>query len=78
MNNPADQFYIPGEDVLYFNERYEKNEFSIMFEELNTPFTHQEITKAIRQLRTNRSAGPDKLLNDFFFFFFFFDFFYKP
>ena len=66
VNNPADQFYIPDEDVLYFNERYEKNEFSIIFEELNTPLTHQEITKAISQLRTNKSAGPDKLLNEFF------------
>ena len=68
VNNPADQFYIPDEDVLYFNERYEKkNEFFIMFEELNTPLTHQEITKAISQLRTNKSAGPDKLLNEFFY-----------
>ena len=24
VNNPADQFYIPYEDVLYFNERYKK------------------------------------------------------
>ena len=46
--------------------RYERNEFSVMFEELNLSFSHQEILKAIAQLRTNKSAGPDKLLNEFF------------
>ena len=66
VNNPADRFYNPDEDVLYFNERYESNEFSIMFAELNLPLVLQEILKAISQLRTNKSAGPDKLLNEFF------------
>ena len=36
-----------------------------MFDELNTPLTLQEIKIAIGQLRTNKSAGPDKLLNEF-------------
>ena len=31
VNNPTDRFYIPDEDVLYFNERYEQHEFSVMF-----------------------------------------------
>ena len=53
------------EDVIYFNERYERNEFSVMFEELNLSFSHQEILKAIAQ-RTNKFVGPDKLLNEFF------------
>ena len=66
VNNPEDRFYNPDEDVIYFNERYERNEFSVMFEELNLSFSHQEILKAIAQLRTNKSAGPDKLLNEFF------------
>ena len=66
VNNPADHFYTPDEDVLYFNERYERNEFSIMFEELNVPFTYEEISTACWQLRTNKSAGPDKLINEFF------------
>ena len=66
VNNPADRFYNPDEDVIYFNERYENNEFSVMFAELNLPFTLQEMLKAISQLRTNKSAGPDKLLNEFF------------
>ena len=37
-----------------------------MFDELNIPFSRQEINLAISQLRTNKSAGPDKLLNEFF------------
>ena len=64
MNNPADQFYIPDEDVVCFNERYEKMNFPLCLKNY-TPFTHQEITKAISLLRTNKSAGADKLLNDF-------------
>ena len=66
VNNPVDRFYNADEDVIFFNEHYERNEFSVMFEELNLSFSHQEILKAIAQLRTNKSAGPDKLLNDFF------------
>ena len=66
VNNPDDPFYTPDEDVLYFNERFEENEFLVMFDELNIPLTLQEIKIAIGQLRTNKSAGPDKLLNEFF------------
>ena len=66
VNNPDDPFFTPDEDVLYFNERFEENEFLVMFDELNIPLTLQEIKIAIGQLRTNKSAGPDKLLNEFF------------
>ena len=66
VNNPTDPFFAPDEDVIYYNERYESNEFSVMFEELNLPFSNEELVKAIRQLRTNKSAGPDKLINEFF------------
>ena len=66
VNNPEDPFFTPDEDILYFVERYEKNEFDIMFAELNLPFEQCEIIKAIKQLNTNKSAGPDMLLNEFF------------
>ena len=66
VNNPLDPFYSPDEDIIYFNERYENNEFSVMFEELNLSFTNEELAKAIGQLRTNKSSGPDKLINEFF------------
>ena len=39
INNPLDPFYSPDEDILFFNERYENNEFNIMFEELNVDFS---------------------------------------
>ena len=50
------------EDIIFFNERYEQNEFDIMFEELNTFFSQEEILKAISQLKTNKSGGPDKIV----------------
>lgn len=37
-----------------------------MFEELNFPITHNELLKAINQLNTNKSGGPDDNLNEFF------------
>ena len=66
VNNPDDHFYTPDEDVLFFNERYENNEFIIIFEELNAILTQEEISKAISQLKTNKTSGPDRLINDFF------------
>ena len=49
----------------FFNERYENNEFNIIFEELNVNFTQDEILKAISQLKTSKSPGPDRLINEF-------------
>ena len=66
VNNPDDHFYTPDEDVLFFNERYENNEFTVIFEELNVILTQEEISKAISQLKTNKSLGPDRLINEFF------------
>ena len=37
-----------------------------MFEELNVPFSKEDILNAIKQLKTNRSEGPDRILNEFF------------
>ena len=51
---------------MFFNERYENNEFTIIFEELNTSLTQEEISKAISQLKTNKSPGPDRSINEFF------------
>lgn len=66
VNNPSDPFYAPDEDILHFNERYVNNEFCVMFDELNTDFSHEEILKSIKQLKTNKSGGPDRLINEFF------------
>ena len=66
INNPLDPFYSPDEDVVYFNERYATNEFNIMFEELNIAFSQDEVLNSIKQLKLNKSGGPDKLINEFF------------
>ena len=66
VNNHEDRFFTPDDDVLYFLERYEKNEFDIMFQELNMPLTHEELIKSIKQLKNNKAGGPDMHLNEFF------------
>ena len=66
VSDPDDHLFTPDEDVLHFNERYLQNEFTIMFEELNSKISNSEILTAIKQLKTNKSAGPDLLLNEFF------------
>ena len=38
VNNHEDRFFTPDDDVLYFMIRYENNEFTNMFDELNVPF----------------------------------------
>ena len=43
VNNPEDRFFSPDEDILHFVERYEKNEFKVMFSELNTQISIEEI-----------------------------------
>ncbi|XP_053383852.1 uncharacterized protein LOC128550031 [Mercenaria mercenaria] len=65
INNPEDRFFTP-DDVLNFIERYEHNEFKVMFAELNEHISFDEIYRAIKQLKTNKSGGPDYLLNEFF------------
>ena len=68
INNPSDPFYNywPNEVIFYFNERYENEEFGIMFDELNVIFSQEEIRRALHQLRNGKSAGPDKLINECF------------
>jgi len=66
VNNPNSPFFIPDDDILYFIERYEQNEFDVMFQELNLPIHIVEVEKAIRELNINKSAGPDMYLNEFF------------
>ena len=51
--------------MLYFNERYLDGEMQIMFDELNIPFSCDEIVKACKKLNCGKSAGPDLILNEF-------------
>lgn len=52
--------------MLFFYDRYVKGEIQVMFNELNVPISESEIAKAIHQLSNGKSAGPDRLLNEFF------------
>ena len=51
---------------LYFIDRYERSEFTTMFNELDLPFSPDCLTKAIKLLGLNKSSGPDLYLNEFF------------
>ena len=66
VNDPQSVFFQPDEDILYFNERYLNGELQVMFDELNSPISVEEIKKACATLNNGKSAGPDKLLNEFF------------
>ena len=57
---------MPDEDIIYFMERYENNDFCLMFDELNVPFNLEELIKSVKQLNSNKSGGPDLYLNEFF------------
>ena len=66
VNSPVSQFYVPDDDIVLMNDRYIRGELDVMFDELNLPLTRDEILKAIKQLKNNKSAGPDKLINEFY------------
>ena len=66
VNDPSDSFYQADDDVIFFNERYVRGEFQIMFDELNLAISGDEIKMAIKQLRNGASAGPDLFLIEFF------------
>ena len=66
INDPQSPFYQADEDIIQFNERFLNSEAQVMFGELDVEITQIEILKAIKELKTSRSGGPDKLLNEFF------------
>ena len=65
VNDPSDRFYQVDEDILFFNGRYVRGEFQIIFDELNREILKTELITAIKQLRNGASSGPDLLLNEF-------------
>jgi hypothetical protein len=66
INNPDDPFYQADEDIIYFNDRFMRQELDVMFEELETPMNFDEILKAIKQLRSGASGGSDLIINEIF------------
>ena len=67
--DPYSVFYQADEDIIHFNERFfeVRSELQVMFNELDDEITINEIIKAIKQCKPNKSGGPDILLNEFFF-----------
>ena len=65
ITDPESRYFQAGEDVLYYNERYVKEELEVMFQELDVRISLSEIRKGIRLLKNGKSSGPDLLLNEF-------------
>ena len=65
INNPDDRFFQPDDAIFYFNERIVKDEFQVMFQELDVEFSMGEINKAVKNLKNSKSAGPDLIINEF-------------
>ena len=55
VNNSEDPFFQVDEDSVHFNIR---DEFQVMFHELDTDVSLEEINKGIKQLKLSKSAGP--------------------
>ena len=47
VNNSEDPFFQADEDIMYYNERFERDEFQVMFHELDADITIAEIKKGI-------------------------------
>ena len=58
-------FYQADEDILEFNERVLSNENETMFDELDQSITDAEIRRGIKELKTGKIGGPDKIINEF-------------
>ena len=58
-------FFQPDDDIIYFNERIVKDEFQVMFQELDVEISMGEINKVVQNLKNSKSAGPDLIINEF-------------
>ena len=66
VNDPNSVFFQADEDILDFNNRFLNSELQLLFSELDCEISLNEIIKAIKQLKSGKSGGPDRLLNEFF------------
>ena len=64
MNKTHCNLYEP--EIKCTLNRYEKEEFNVMFKELDVDIMHSEVKTAIEQLKAGKSAGHDLLINEFF------------
>jgi len=66
VNKNEDPFFQVDEDIVHFNERFVRDEFQVMFHELDTDVSLDENNKSIKQLKLSKSTGPDNYLNEYF------------
>ena len=69
ISNPgADIIVLESDDMNDNVQMYEAGELEVhvLYEELNTHVTLEEVVKAIKQLKCGKSAGLDLLLNEFY------------
>ena len=66
VNDPNSVFFQADEDILDLNNRFLNSELQLLFSELDCEISLNEIIKAIKQLKSGKSGGPDRLLNEIF------------
>ena len=49
-----------------FENNFDRRELLVMFEELESPITENEVVKSVKQLKSNKSPRPDLLINELF------------
>jgi len=65
INDPNDIFFQAADDIIYFNEHIAQNQLEIILNELDLPFTEDDIKRGLTSLHNGKSVGPDLLINEF-------------
>ena len=58
--------YIADDDIYERIRTYDESLLNDASQELNDVITQAEVIKAIKELKSSKSVGPDMLINDFF------------
>ena len=66
LGNPSDVSYVADDDIYERIRTHDEGLLNDSFQELNDVITHAEVIKAIKELKSGKSAGPDLLINEFF------------
>lgn len=64
ISSRAGDFFTADADVSDYVNDADVNELGVMFEELDCPITLNEIYCAIKQLKSDKSAGSDNIINE--------------
>ena len=66
LSDPGDEFFEASNDIKSELDNWLSQELECAFQELNNDISEAEIRIAISQLKSGKSSGEDKLLNEFF------------